>query len=287
MLTLREALTRAVSQLTAHPVLQPTALPDAVLLLMATLGIDRPTLIAHPERPVTRGEQAAYQRLLERRLCFEPIQYILGTQEFYGLSLRVTPAVLIPRPETELLVEAVVARVPANARIVDVGTGSGAIAIAIAHLLPQASVTAIDLSSKALAIARENAVTHHVEARIDFQQADLLANEITRSVQNGTKCFDAIVSNPPYVIASDAAMLHPQVRDHEPAQALFSGPTGLEIYERLIPQAGALLKSGGLLALEFGQGQRDAIAALLADWTSVEFLDDLQQIPRVALARRV
>jgi len=279
MLSLREALTRAVSQLTAHPALQPTALPDAVLLLMATLGIDRPSLIAHPERPVTRDEQAAYQRLLERRLCFEPIQYILGTQEFYGLSLRVTPAVLIPRPETELLVEAVIARVPADARIVDVGTGSGAIAIAIAHSLPNASVTAIDLSVQALAIARENAAANRTDIR--FIESDLLAALVQEPP------YDLIVSNPPYVASSEAATLHPQVRDHEPAQALFSGPTGLEIYERLIPQAHALLKPGGLLALEIGQGQRDAVAALLTDWTAVEFLNDLQQIPRVVLARRL
>jgi release factor glutamine methyltransferase len=250
-----------------------------MLLLMATLGIDRPTLIAHPERPVTRDEQAAYQRLLERRLRFEPIQYILGTQEFYGLSLRVTPAVLIPRPETELLVEAVIARVPANARIVDVGTGSGAIAIALANSLPQASVTAIDLSCEALTIARENAAANQTSIR--FLESDLLS-----AIAREEPC-DAIVSNPPYVSSSDAATLHPQVRDHEPAQALFSGPTGLEIYERLIPQAYALLKPGGLLALEIGHGQRDAIAALLADWTAIEFLDDLQQIPRVTLARRV
>ena len=280
MLTLRTALTRATSQLSANPHLQPSALADAVVLLTATLGIDRPTLIAHPERPVTRDQQAAYQCLLERRLRFEPIQYILGTQEFYGLSLRVTPAVLIPRPETELLVEAVIARVPADARIVDVGTGSGAIAIALAHALPKAFVTAIDLSSEALAIARENAVTHHVEDRIRFLESDLFAALAQEPL------YEAIVSNPPYVSTSEAATLHPQVRDHEPAQALFSGPTGLEIYERLIPQAHSLLKPGGLLALEIGQGQRDAIAALLADWTSVEFLDDLQQIPRVVLARR-
>lgn len=278
MLTLREALTRATSQLSAHPDLQPTALPDAVLLLMTTLGIDRPTLIAHPDRPVTRDQQAAYQRLLERRLRFEPMQYILGTTEFFGLALRVAPGVLIPRPETELLVEAVLARIAPDARIVDVGTGSGAIAIALAHSLPRASVTAIDLSSEALAIARENAAAHNLDIR--FVASDLLA-----AVAHEPPC-DAIVSNPPYVRDADAATLHPQVRDHEPAQALFSGPSGLEVYERLIPQAYALLKPGGLLALEIGHGQRDAIAALLAGWTAVEFLDDLQQVPRVALARR-
>lgn len=279
MLTLREALTRATSQLSAHPDLQPTALADAVVLLMTTLGIDRPTLIAHPERPVTRDEQAAYQRVLERRLCFEPIQYIIGSTEFYGLTLRVAPGVLIPRPETESLVEAVLSRVAADARIVDVGTGSGAIAIALAHSLPQAFVTAIDLSPEALAIASENAVVHTLNIR--FVQSDLL-DAIARE-----QPYDAIVSNPPYIPDADSASLHPQVRDHEPSRALFSGPSGLEVYERLIPQAHALLKPGGLLAVEIGHGQRGAVAALLADWAAVEFLDDLQQIPRVALARRV
>ena len=278
MLTLREALTRAASQLSAHPQLQPSALQDAVVLLMHTLALDRATLIAHPERAVTRDEQAAYQRLLERRLRFEPIQYILGATEFYGLTLRVTPAVLIPRPETELLVEAVLGRVPANARIVDVGTGSGAIAIALAHALPNASVTAVDLFPEALGVARENAAAHNLNIR--FLVSDLLA-----AIPQEDR-YDAIVSNPPYIADSEASALHPQVRDHEPAQALFSGATGLEAYERLIPQAHALLKPNGLLALEIGQGQRDAIAALLTRFDDVVFLNDLQQISRVGLAIR-
>ena len=246
---------------------------------MHTLAIDRPTLIAHPDRALTREQQAAYQRILERRLNFKPIQYIVGTTEFYGLTLRVAPAVLIPRPETELLVEAVLARVASDARILDLGTGSGAIAIALAHALPQASVTALDLSPEALAIARENAASHHLDIR--FLTSDLLTAVADEAP------FDAIVSNPPYIAEAEAPTLHPQVRDHEPWQALFSGPTGLEIYLRLIPQAQTLLKPGGLLALEIGQGQSNAIAALLRDFRPVEFLNDLQQIPRVALAIRI
>ncbi len=282
MITVREALTRATGQLSAHPDLQPTALADAVLLLCHALTLTRAGLIAHPERLLDREQQARYQRLLEQRLGFEPIQYILGSQEFFGLELRVTPAVLIPRPETELLVEAVLARLPHDTplRLVDVGTGSGAIAIALAHALPQAFVTAIDLSPQALALARENAAAHHLTDRITFLESDLL-DAIAPELR-----FDAIVSNPPYVPNADASTLHPQVRDHEPAQALFAGPSGLELYARLIPQAFALLKPTGLLALEFGFGQRDALAAFLIPWHQVEFLPDLQAIPRIALARK-
>jgi len=276
MIDLREALTRAAGQLSAHPDLRPTAVPDATLLVMHALSIDRATLLAHPERPVTRDEMTDLQSAVARRLRFEPIQYITGTQEFYGLALKVAPGVLIPRPETEILVEAVLARVAPDARIVDVGTGSGAIAVALAHALPQASVTALDLSSEALIVASENARSHSLKIR--FAVSDLL------EAVAQDELFDAIVSNPPYVPTSDAPTLHPQVRDHEPAQALFSGPTGLEVYERLIPQAHALLKTGGLLALEMGHGQRDAIAELLAGWHDVDFIDDLQGIPRVALA---
>jgi len=282
-MTVREALTRAASQLSAHPDLRPTAVPDATILLMHSLAIDRATLLAHPERPVDRDQQAAIQRLIERRLHFEPIQYIVRTQEFYGLAFHVTKDVLIPRPETETLVEAVLARLPHDRplRIVDIGTGSGAIAIALAHHLPQTFVTAIDLSPEALAIARENAKTHHLEDRIRLLQSDLLEALANESP------FDAIVSNPPYIPTSDAPTLHPQVRDHEPSQALFAGPTGLDIYRRLIPQAFALLQPYGLLALEIGHGQRESIAALLNTWHEVEFLPDLQQIPRVALARKL
>jgi release factor glutamine methyltransferase len=282
MLTLREALTRAADQLSAHPDLRATALPDAAVLLMHLLAIDRATLIAHPERNLDREQQAAYQRLIERRLRFEPIQYITGEVDFYGLTLRVTPAVLIPRPETELLVEAVLNRLTeyADIRIVDVGTGSGAIAVALAHALPGSFVTAVDLSPEALELARENARLNRLDARIRFLESDLLASLADEEP------FDVIVSNPPYVASDDAATLHPQVRDHEPPLALFAGATGMDVYQRLIPQAFELLKPNGLLALEIGQGQQEAIAALLTQWVAIEFLPDLQQIPRVALARR-
>lgn len=282
MLSYREALTRATDQLAAHPDLRPSALADAALLLMHSIHVDRTTLIAHPERRLDREQQAAYQRLVERRLCFEPIQYITGVQEFYGFELRVTPAVLIPRPETELLVEAVLQRVSKERplRIVDVGTGSGAIAIALAMHLPYASVTAVDLSPEALEVARWNISEHGLFKRIPVMQSDLL------ETLKDEDPFDAVISNPPYVALGDAATLHPQVREFEPHAALFAGDAGMDVYRRLIPQARSLLKPGGLLALEFGYGQSDGLLELLCDWREPTVLNDLQGIPRVALAWR-
>jgi release factor glutamine methyltransferase len=281
MITLEQALKDATRELNTHPKLRPAALADAVLLLRHTLGVSRAALIANPTRLISDDDHAEYQRLIARRVDFEPMQYILGTQEFYGHHLRVTPAVLIPRPETETLVEAVIARCKPGRtiRIADVGTGSGAIAIALAQALPQASITALDISNAALAVARHNVEYHGLSDAIRLAESDLLA-----AVGDGEAPFDIIASNPPYIADEDAATLHPQVLDHEPRQALFAGPTGLEVYERLIPQAGAHLKTGGLLALEIGYGQREQIAALLAGWMNVEFVFDLQHIPRVALA---
>jgi release factor glutamine methyltransferase len=280
--TLRQSLTEAAAALATDPQLDEHARRDAERLLLHVLQIDRATLLAHPDRSLTSDQLAAYDAAIARRLGHEPIQYITGQQEFFGLQLKVTPATLIPRPETEILVEAVLDRLPHDrpVRILDIGTGTGAIALALAVHLPQAEITAIDLSSKALEVARENAVTHHLDNRIRFLKSDLLA---ALSQEEQTATFDAIVSNPPYIPDSDNAQLHPQIRDHEPHTALFAGPSGLDIYRRLIPEARAALKPGGLLALEMGHGQRDALAALLADWHSVTFLNDLQQIPRVAV----
>jgi release factor glutamine methyltransferase len=282
-MTLRQALAAAATQLAVDEHLRATASRDAELLLLHVLQISRATLIAYPDRELLSDQQALYESLIRRRLQHEPIQYIIGQQEFYGLNFHVTPAVLIPRPETEHLVEAVLKLLPPNQplKIADVGTGSGAIAIALAVHLPHATITALDISLDALAIAAANAREHAVADRIRFLESDLLG-----AVRADEEAFDAIVSNPPYIPETDRGSLHPQVRDHEPATALFAGETGLDIYRRLIPQAHNALKPNGLVALEIGHGQQIALTELLSGWQSVSFVEDLQQIPRIALARR-
>ena len=293
MIDLREALTRAAGQLAAHPDLRATAVPDATLLLMHALGIDRATMLAHPERPITRDEQELLQYAIARRLRFEPIQYITGTQEFFGLALKVTPAVLIPRPETELLVEAVLHWITSRPRtsaprlplrILDVGTGTGAIALALAARLPTGSITATDISPPTLAVAQDNADRLGLAHRIVFILSDLL-DELAPQLNQGHP-FNIIVSNPPYVPSTDAPLLQPEVVHHEPHTALFAGPTGLDIYRRLIPQARSALSPAGLLALEFGFGQREPLTELLKGWRNIRFIDDYAGIPRVALAIR-
>jgi release factor glutamine methyltransferase len=252
---------------------------DAEVLLAHVLGADHTALLTHPERVLTAAESAQYEEFLVRRTASEPMQYITGVQEFYGLPFAVSPHVLIPRPETELLVEAVLKRVnpQSRARILDVGTGSGAIAVSLAYALPRAQVTAIDLSPGALEVARGNAETHGVSERITWVKSDLLA--AVTSLQ-----FDVVVSNPPYI--ADREVLEPQVANYEPHAALYAGPTGLEAYVRLIPQARKVLKPNGWLLLEIGFGQSPAVRKLLSDWTGVLFLSDLQGIRRVAVARR-
>jgi release factor glutamine methyltransferase len=280
-MTLHEAVTAAAARLATDPHLRDNSQRDAELLLLHTLQIPRVTLVAHPYRELAPGQQSLFESNIGRRLRHEPIQYIIGQQEFYGLDFNVTPAVLIPRPETEHLVEAILNLMPADLplKLADIGTGSGAIAIALAVHLPQASITALDISAEALGVARTNADQHKVAGRIRFLQSDLLS-----AVDFEAETFDAIVSNPPYIPTSDSATLHPQVRDHEPALALFAGEIGLDIYRRLIPEAWKALKPGGLLALEIGYGQQVDLSPLLASWHEVSFLNDLQQIPRVALA---
>ena len=282
-MTLREAVTVAAAELANDWQLRDNATLDAQLLLLHTLRIPRVALIAHPDTELTPSQRSAFENSIARRLRHEPIQYITGEQEFYGLNFNVTPAVLIPRPETEHLVDAIIKLLPPNQplKLADIGTGSGAIAVALAVHLPQAAITALDISPEALNIARNNADEHQVADRIRFLQSDLLS-----ALDHEAETFDAIVSNPPYIPETDRATLHPQVREHEPAAALFAGATGLDIYRRLIPQAQKPLKPGGLLAMEIGHGQKADLSLLLASWQEVSFLNDLHQIPRVVLARR-
>ena len=281
--TAREAIVRAASRLSESPCLRPDASRDATLLLLHLLQISRAELLADPVRALTQDQLERYDRLIARRLTFEPIQYITGEQEFYGLSLCVTPAALIPRPETEHLVESVLAVVDPTqpVRIADIGTGSGAIAIALAQHLPLARVMATDISPAALELATANAARHRLLERIQFLESDLLER-----IDPTTQPLDAVVSNPPYVAFADGAQLHPQVRNFEPATALFATGNGLDIYRRLIPQAKAALAPNGLLAMEIGQGQHPALTELLTGWNAVRFVPDLQQIPRVVLARK-
>jgi release factor glutamine methyltransferase len=279
---LRNLVSEGVTRLSSGP--HPgRARQDAEALLLHVLGKSKSWLLAHSNEQLAASEASRYGELLDRRYRGEPIQYIVGEAEFYGLPFRVTPDVLIPRPETEHLVEKAFELAAGfhALRIVDIGTGSGCIAVALARHVPQARITAIDLSAPALAVARQNAERNLVSHRIRFLQGDLLAPVACEQ-------FEIIVSNPPYVPLADRASLAVEVRDHEPAVALFAGPDGLELCRRLIPAAFAALIPGGFLLLEIGHGQSEAIAALLAasGFHQIDFLPDLQSIPRVACAQR-
>lgn len=287
-MTLRESIAGTAEQLASTPDLASTAVADAALLVLGTLGLPRTLLYTDPSRPLSDQEQTLVARALHRRLNGEPMQYILGIQHFFGIALAVSPAVLIPRPETEILVEAVLDRLPADRvlHLADIGTGSGAIAIALAVHRPLAQVVAVDVFAAALELARRNAHTHGVADRVTLLHGDLLAPV------PAVPPLDAVVSNPPYIPRADLPTLHRQVRDYEPHRALFpEGPEatadddGLGLYRRLLPEAAERLTPGGLLAVEFGAGQKDGLRALLEGWKHLEFLLDLQRIPRVALAR--
>jgi release factor glutamine methyltransferase len=258
------------------------ALQDAELLMMHVLGKDRAWMLAYWQDEIEADCTIPYPTVIQPRRTGEPIQYITGATEFYGLPFRVTRDVLIPRPETEHSVEKVLelAATFERPRIVDVGTGSGAIAVSLAHHLFDAKITATDLSMAALDIALENAANNAVADRIRFVGGDLLTPVADEQ-------FDIVVSNPPYVAESDRTLLNVEVRDFEPSLALFSGTEGLAIYRRLIPQAFAVLAAGGYLVLEIGYGQAEAIKSLLAEagFRGTAFTADLQGIPRVATAQ--
>ena len=257
---------------------------NAELLLRFVLNCDRAYLFAHPERELTEQELFHYQSTLAERSRGVPAQYITGHQEFWGMDLIVTPAVLIPRPETEHVVETVLellARKTSNfspIRLVDVGTGSGAIALALAKKLPDAEIHATDISAAALEIARANATRHQLEKRIYFHQADLLGGSIPP--------FDLVVSNPPYVGESEEDQVQLEVRKFEPRSAVFAGATGTEVIARLIPQARAALRPGGWIVMEMSGTIVDAIRQLLEGWQSIQVIEDLQSIPRVIRARK-
>ena len=286
---LKTALTEAVAHLTANGV--PSPRMNAELLLMFSLGCDRAYLYAHPERALTADETSRYQTALSERVRGVPAQYITGHQEFWGMDLIVTPAVLIPRPETEHVVETVLELLkaesavghghpPRTRRIVDVGTGSGCIALALAKELPRAEIHATDVSTGALEIARINAARHQLDGCIHFHAADLL---------DGFEgnFFDLVVSNPPYVGESEEDEVQLEVRKFEPRNAVFAGGTGLETIARLIPEAHATLRRGGWLVMEISGTIADGAKQLLNGWEAVKIIDDLQGIPRVIAARKM
>jgi release factor glutamine methyltransferase len=261
---------------------------NAESLFMFTLGCDRAYLYAHPERELTGEETSLYNTALDERVRGVPTQYISGHQEFWGMDLVVTPAVLIPRPETEHLIETLLelagvgkAGPPHTStfRIADVGTGSGCIALALAKELPQAEIHATDISGAALEIARANAARHQLDSRIHFREADLLAGFENNS-------FDFVVSNPPYVGESEIDSVQLEVRKFEPRNAVFAGPAGTEVIARLIPQAHAALKSGGWLVMEVSGTISEEVKRLLRDWKDLQIRPDLQSIPRVVQARK-
>jgi release factor glutamine methyltransferase len=264
----------------AHP---DRARMDAETLLLHVLGRNKAWLLAHLGDELPEDQAAQFNEFIERRHRGEPIQYITGEQEFYGLPFRVTPDVLIPRPETEHLVEKALELAGGfdRPRIVDVGVGSGAIAVALAYKLPEARMTALDISPAALEVASGNAERNGVLDRVRFLQSDLLTSVVDER-------FEMVVSNPPYVPTADRDSLSVEVREHEPALALFAGEDGLDIYRRLIPAAFAVLEAGGFLLMEIGYGQSVAVGAQLqeAGFERIEFVPDLQGIPRVACGQR-
>ena len=276
---LRASLISALDRLTAAHV--PSPRMNAELLLMFTLSCDRAYLYGHPERELTSGEQARYEQALAQRAQGVPAQYITGHQEFWDMDFVVTPAVLIPRPETEHVIETVLprARVLPNPRIADVGTGSGCIALVLAKELPHAEIRATDIFPPALEIARANAARHQLESRIRFHETDLLWGF-------DPNAFDFVVSNPPYVGESEEDQVQLEVRKFEPRNAIFAGPTGLEVIDRLIPQAHAALKPGGWLVMEISGTIANGVKRLLGGWANLQITNDLQGIPRVASAQK-
>jgi release factor glutamine methyltransferase len=274
---------------------------DAEMLARHALGWTREQMLVRWREAPPPGFEARYAPLVERRARHEPAAYIIGHREFWGLEIAVTRDTLIPRPETELIVEEALAIAPqlgavspiagstiagststiAGPTIVDVGTGSGCLAVALAHELPAARVIAIDVSTAALDVAKRNATTHHVADRITWHAGSVL-EPVAQPV-------DLIVSNPPYVPLRDAATLQADVRDYEPAVALFSGDDGLATIRALVAQARDRIHPGGWLIFEFGYGQAEAVAALVerADaWHLVRLRHDLQDIPRTAVLQR-
>ncbi len=275
-MTLREALLEATLRLQLHTISNPRLCAE--VLLAHILRVDRTFLYAHDDRVISEQESAALENAIYERISGVPVQYIVGHQEFYGRDFVVNPSVLIPRPETEYIIESVLeSSPPPNARIIDVGTGSGCIAITLSLEIPSATVFAGDISEDALKVARRNAV--RLGAAVGFVCMDVL--DAVRGH------FDFVVSNPPYVRQGELDRLQREVREHEPHVALFSPDDELQIYRRLVGASRELLKSGGRLIMEIGFAMEEAVLSLFDDsWQRVPTRTDLQGIPRTVIAMR-
>jgi release factor glutamine methyltransferase len=285
-LTIAEAI-RAAADILARAGI-PNARLDAELLLSHALNKNRAWLITHSSDLLDEEQSRRFQASVSRRAKREPVQYILGTQEFWGLEFAVTPDVLIPRPETELVVESALHAAAGNPSplILDLCTGSGCIAVSLAKEVPAARVFAADMSARALAVARENARRHGVSDRIRFLEGDLFGpfRELDIRAQ-----ADIITANPPYVRSGDLAALQAEVRDYEPALALIAGPQGTEIHQRILGAAPDFLRKSGTLIMELGQGQAEELRKIVGEtgqYHSPEILKDLAGIERVIVARK-
>ena len=277
----------------------------AELLLQHVLGQDRAWIYAHPEEEMEPEAAEHYQKLVSRRAAGTPTQYLTGKQEFWGLEFHVGPGVLIPRPETEHVVEVALERlkplrtpvksdltlrrerIGRSLRIVDVGTGCGCLAVALAREVAQARVWATDISRTALAIAWRNSVRYDLEARVEFMEGSLLTPFLLGGPGENAVPFDLVVSNPPYVSREGLSALAREVREHEPEEALVAGETGLEVFRPLVRQAEKVLARGGAIVLEVGAGQAGTVRALLGEgWCEISVTNDLAGIERVVSAVR-
>ena len=257
---------------------------EACVLFEHAAGLDRAALLARGREMVEPEAARRYERLLEERARRVPLAYIMGEREFWSLRIRVDRRVLVPRPETETLVEAALERLSSGARVADVGTGSGAVVIALALELGAGTFLGTDRSAAAIEVARANAAEHGLAGTIEFLEGDLLAPLAAR-----TGLLDALVSNPPYIPTAELGGLQPEVRDFEPRIALDGGFDGLALIERIVAGAPPLLRCGGWLLLEIGAGQADAVRALLrrtGGFDDVSARCDLAGIERVVMARR-
>ena len=279
-MTIAEALRDAAAALEAAGV--SDARLQAASLLAFALNQDRTFLFAHPEQELAPEELATFTSLIRRRSGREPHQYIVGRQEFFGLEFEVTPDVLIPRPETEILVEAAIKHLSAidQPRFCEIGVGSGCISVAILHALPTATAIGGDVSGAAMTVARHNADRLGVADRLTLVESDVFANLPDEQ-------FNAIVSNPPYVPRRDVDSLQAEVRDFEPLTSLSDGGDGLSIIRRIVEGAPSRLRKGGLLLMEIGFDQSSRVAAMFdrAVWSHVDLMPDLQGIPRIVAAR--